>query len=148
MTEEEEVERYIRDTVQNEIAAVGGVGNFPEPPDKDNLLKFMRGVIDEDVPRKMIKTANFRDEEVGKPRIPVLTYAMLANYGDAEGYDLVRDYLNAKAGIIATVSLGRRAKALDTLFTVRRETKNIGTPRVTNKKSLFGETTTKEGMEP
>lgn len=146
-----EAEQYIREVVAQEMGQMSGMlgtGGFPEPPDKDSLLKFMRNVVDEKDDLKLSKTANFREEEVGKPKAPVLTYGMLSRYADSEGYDVVGDYLRAKAGMVATMSLGRKAKLLETLFTVRRETKNFGTPRTTTKKGfLGGETKVTEGVE-
>lgn len=123
------------------------LGNFPEPPNKDTLLQFMRDVVKEEQDLKISKTANFRDEEVGRPKVPVLAYAHIAAYADTEGYDKVGNYLRKKAGLVATLSLGRKAKLLETLFTVRRETRHLGTPREIKKKGWLGDTTVKEGME-
>ena len=101
----------------------------------------MRGVVDEKDDKKMSETANFRAEEVGKPKVPVLTYHHIAGYARSEGYDLVENYLLGKSGSVAIVSLGRRAKLIETLFTVRREMKNLGTPKTTIKRSMFGGST-------
>ena len=137
-----EAEEMIRSIVSDQVSRdIMGSGAFPDPIDKDSLLKFMRGVVDETDDKKMSKTANFRDEEVGKPKVPVLTYHHIAGYAKSEGYDLVSSYLLGKSGGVATVSLGRRAKLLETLFTVRREMKNLGTPKTTIKRSLFGGST-------
>lgn len=141
-----EAEQYIRSVAQDEASKMlMGGGSFPDPMDKDSLLKFMRNVVDEHDNKKMSKTANFREEEVGRPPVPVLVWADLGIYADTEGYDLVSTFLWEKTGGVATVSLGRKAKLLDTLFTVRRELKNIGTPRTTVKKGLFGSTEIHEG---
>lgn len=146
MTDDErEVEEYIKELGEKYASQQG---NFPEPPNKDTLLVFMRDVVKEAEPIKLSKTANFREEEVGKPKAPVLTYLNIAAYAESEGYDIVANYLRNKVGLISSISLGRKAKLIETLFTVRRETKNLGTPKITTKKGLFsGETTTKEGME-
>lgn len=122
------------------------LGQFPEPPDRDTLLKFMRDVVAEADAIRLSKTGNFREEEVGKPKSPVLTYVHVGQYADTEGYQGVGDYLRNKVGGVAALSLGRKAKLIETLFTVRRETRNFGTPKVTHERKLFGgEKVTREG---
>ena len=143
-----EVEEYIQSEVSRQVSnAVLGQGNFPEPPDKDSLLKFMRGVVDEKDDVKMVKTANVTKEEIGTPKAPVRSYLMIGRYAESEGYDLVAGYLRDKAGIIAASSLGKNAKLIDTLFTTRREMKNIVPPKVTEKKGMFGSTIVHEGVD-
>lgn len=145
----EEVQHFLESSV-NDIAAKYGtqLGNFPEPPDKDSMLKFLRDVVAEENPGKLTRTANFREEETGRTKVPVLAYHHIARYAASEGHTVVRDYLLGKAGDIATVSMGRKFKLMETTFTVRRETKNLGTPRETRKRGFLGtETTVREGME-
>ena len=142
--ENTDVNEYLN-TLAEEIAAQRGT--FPEPPDKDNLLKFVRDIVNQPDAVKLSRTANFTKEEVGDPRIPSLTYLHIADYADIEGHQLVAEFMRSKVGSLATLSLGRKAKLLDSTFTVRRETKNFGTPKTTTKKTLWGETTEKQGGE-
>ena len=148
LTDEEAAQLTAQLEASQGQGSVAQLGNFPEPPSKDTLLLFMRDVVKEDDPKKLSKTANFREEEVGRPKTPSLTYMQTAHYADAEGYEMVGDYLRGKVGNIALLSLGRKAKLLETLFTVRRETRNLGTPKVTREKKFFGgEKVTHEGMD-
>lgn len=138
------------DAMINQLAEKYGsqLGSFPELPNKDTLLAFMRDVIKEEDDLKQLKEGNLRDPEVGMPKIPVLNYVHIGQYADSEELTDVGAYLRKKAGLVAVTSLGRRAKLLDTLFTVRRETKNFGTPKTTVKRGMFGgDTTIKEGVE-
>lgn len=145
-TSDVEAEQFVRSIAEDAAAKmIMGSGNFPEPMDKDSLLKFMRNVIDEKDNKKMVKSANFREEEVGRSKTPVLAYVQYGSYADSEGYDVVGEYLRTKAGNIAAVSLGRKAKLLDTLFTQRREMKNIASPKTTVKKGWLSTTEVKEG---
>lgn len=145
MNPEEDVEQYIQ-----ELAEKYGqqLGNFPEPPNKETMIKFIREILNEKDPVKLTKASNLREEEVGKPRVPSLTYFNLSHYANAENYPDVAEYLAGKGGITAFVSLGRKAKLLDTMFTVRRETRNIQPVKETTQRSMFGgEKTIREGGE-
>lgn len=116
-------------------------GSWPEGTSKDSMLALVRDTIDidhEEEPIRQAKMANFRDEEVGKPKSPVLAYENYAHYAMVEGHTNVALYLRGKVGGVAALSLGRKAKLLDSTFTSRREIKNLGTPRVTTEKHLFG----------
>lgn len=142
---DEEVEEVINRLAEQKSLDMGA---FPEPAFRDTVLRLMRDVRKEEDPDKLARTANFREEEVGKPKVPSLTYMHVANYADIEGHKEVADYLRSKTGALASLSLGRKAKLLETLFTVRRETRNLASPKETTKKTLFGtETTTKEGVD-
>lgn len=135
---EEEVKRLNEEMAQNNSLLQG---SYPEPPSKDSMLQLVRDTIVMDHEGDAInlaKMANFRDEEVGKPKSPVLAYEHYAHYGGSEGYDRVAQYLRGNVGGVAALSLGRKAKLLDSTFTVRREVKNLGTPRTTVRKRLFG----------
>lgn len=139
-----EVEEFLMELAQKYGSQMG---DFPTPPDKDTLLKFVRGVVEEQDPVKLSKTANFLKEEVGRTKVPMLAYLHLANYADLEGYDKVEKYLQTKVYSLGALSLGRGAKLLETLFTVRRETKQLTSPKETTKRTLFGETTEKVGEQ-
>lgn len=122
-----------------------GSGEFPELPSKDSTLQFMRDVVDEQDALSQAKTANLSSEEAGFSRVSVSDLLNISSYADSEGLGVVRDFLERRALVVSGVSLGRDAKLLNTLFTVRRETRNLGTPRSTTKKNLFGETKVVEG---
>lgn len=143
---EEEAQRLILEQAENTSLLTG---QYPEAPNKDSMLALVRDTIDidhEDEPIRQAKMANFRDEEVGRPKSPVLSYENYAHYAATEGYSCVAAYLRGKVGGVAALSLGRKAKLLDSTFTSRREIKNLGTQRVTTEKHLFGpDKITKEG---
>lgn len=122
-------------------------GSFPEAMSKDTHLQFMRDVRVERDDELLSRTANLTEGEVGSPRVPSLVYANCAGYAETEGLDLVALHLRSKMGDLSGLSLSRKAKLLETLFTVRRETKNFGTPRKVVKKGLFSNTETVEGVE-
>jgi len=144
MDENQDVEAFLQELAQK---YGGQLGDFPEAPDKDTLLKFMRAVVEQEDAVRLAKSANFLKEEVGRTKVPMLAYLHLSRYADCEGYGLVQDYLLGKVHNLGSLSLGRGAKLLDTLFTVRRETKQLVSPKETTKRTLFGESTVKEGME-
>ncbi len=114
------------------------MGDFPEPVERESMVKFIQGIVSEDDARKITKTANLREEEVGHPKVSSIDYFNIAQYAGTEGYQEVKDYLEDKAGITGLVSLGRKAKLLEAVFTVRRETKNIQPLKTSTSKSLFG----------
>lgn len=122
-----------------------GSGDYPEVPTKDNQLNFMRDVVKEEDSVRQAKTANLLEKEAGNTRISVLDYLRIARYAESEGLDKVSEYLQHQAFLVSAVSLGRKAKLIETLFTVTRQTRNLGTPKETSKKGLFGSTIVKEG---
>lgn len=144
MDNEQDVEKYIQELADNYGRQMG---DFPESPTTDTQLQFMRDVVQEEDGVKQTKTANLNKEEAGKTKVSSLGLLNASSYADTEGYQIVSDYLRERAVNLAAVTLGRNAKLIDTLFTVRRETMNLGTPRTTKKKGLFGSTTTTEGIK-
>jgi len=132
---DEYIDQRIQATAQNYALQMG---NYPEPPNKDSLLQFVRDVVAQENAKKLSKTANFRDEEVGKPKAPVLTYLQVAHYAEAENYSFVSEYLQGKVGNVAIVGLGRKAKLMEILFTVRRENRTILPQKKTTERGLFG----------
>lgn len=141
----EEEQAYVEGLSREmERQAVYG-GEYPETPQKDTQLQFMRDVVEEEDSLKQAKTGNLEPDEAGKTNISVLDYHKIARYADSEGLDNVAEFLRDQALLVPAVSLGRKAKIIDALFTVRRETRNLGTLRTTEKKGLFGTTTVREG---
>lgn len=141
---EVDVEEYLSELAKKYAA---DMGDYPEPPHKDTQLSFMRDVVSEEDSVRQAKTSNLKDEEAGKPRVSVLSFFDIAQFADSEGYDLVAGYLRQRALSVGAVSLGRRAKLIDSLFTVRREHKALGAPKETKRRGLFGSTTVREGYE-
>jgi hypothetical protein len=143
----------VNNTVDDDLLAQelqfgrSNIGNFPEAPPKESLLKFLKeSVVDQDDDLKQVKTANFRDEEVGRAKTTIIGFLHVAHYADSEGYDSVREYLEHKAALVAVASLGRKAKLLDTTLTVRRETRHISPSRTRTTRGMFGgEQTVVEG---
>lgn len=142
MNPETEVDQYIQELAEKYSSQLG---EYPEPPHKDSQLQFMRDVVDEEDSFKLTKTANLNEREAGETKISVLDLLKISRYAESEGYNQVAEYLRDEASFIAAASLGRKAKLLDTTMTVRRETRNLGNPKETTKKGLFGSTTVKEG---
>src|SRR3990172_7895411 len=89
-------------------------GGFPEPPSKDTHLKLVRDIVAEEVPERLVRTANLTKEGVGAPRIPSLAYFDIAEYADFENYGMVSRYLRGKVYALAGLSLGKEAKLLNT----------------------------------
>lgn len=118
-----------------------GAGDYPEAPTKDSQLLFMRDVVEEVDALKQAKTSNLDEREAGFTPISVSDLLRISHFARSEGLGVVGDYLDRRALIVGGVSLGRKAKLLDTLFTVRRETRTLGTPRTTVKRNLFGQET-------
>lgn len=143
MNEDENVEEYLQKLAENYGSQLG---NFPEPPDKDSMLKLLREIIKNKKASELVRVANFKDEEVASVKIMPDTLLNVATYADFEGYGLVSKYLRDLALNHAGFTLGRRAKLLDSSFTVRRETRQLGMPKETTKRGLFKEETTKEGV--
>lgn len=118
-----------------------GAGDYPQAPTKDSQLLFMRDVVEEVDGLKQSKTGNLDEREAGSTPISVSDLLRISHFARCEGLGFVSDYLDKRALIVSGVSLGRKAKLLDTLFTVRRETRTLGSPRTTVKRNLFGQET-------
>lgn len=141
-TQQEIEEAFIETAKKYEI----GAGDYPEAPTKDTQLKFMRDVVAQENSVKQAKTANLTESEAGKTEISVIDYLKIGSYAKSEGLKDVAEFLDEQAFLISAVSLGRKAKLLETLFTVTRQTRNLGTPKQTVKKGLFGaQTVVNEG---
>lgn len=121
---------------------------YPDPPNRDNLLKFFRDVLGLDKePFQISKTGNLKDGEIGFLSLPVRNYMSLAQFAKSEGWDLVSDYLNNKANITSVSSLGRKARFLELAVTQKRVSKSIAPPSREVKSGLFGSTEVVSGGE-
>ena len=119
-----------------------GEYGYPKAPEKDNLYKFFREVLSS---KKSHKVANFREEEMGKMKLPVRSYMEIAAYARAEKLDIVAKYLDEKAEILAATSMGRKGFWASLLVTqIKKEQKvPIGMPGKKNwlgKPKVEGET--------
>lgn len=142
--EDKEAEEYLQ---QLKDSMEQGQGSYPEPERRDSLLLFVREIINLQDDTKHVKVANFSKEELGLPRVTVRDGMHYARYADIEGYGLVDRYLRGDVKDVSASSLGNKAKLLEIPFTVRRENRNLGTPKEYKKKTLFGsEITQREGM--
>ena len=83
----------------------GSLSSFPEPPSKDSIFKFFREILQSDDSRK---TGNLLETELGRSKLGVRHYLEIAAYADAEGLDLVSQYLVDKAEIILSTSMSRK----------------------------------------
>jgi len=105
---------------------------YPKAPEKDNLYKFFREVLKSKTSHKV---ANFREEEMGKMKLPVRSYMEIAAYARAEGLgNIVGKYLDEKAEILAATSMGRKGFWAQLLVTqIKKEQKvPIGLPQKKN----------------
>lgn len=147
MTEEstKEVEEYLNKIAQN---LAYEKGDYPEPPDKDNLLKVFRSIMGEQGWLPSLRTGNLEKEEIGRPNKPVRTYLSVARFCEAMGNMTVAEYLRGYTTDLSASSLAKKAKLLEMPFTVKRESRSFGAPRTTTKRGwLGGETTVKENLE-
>lgn len=145
MSELEELEKYVDDQAKR---LAESYGTFPEPAKKDSLLKIFREVLELKEWAQAIKVGFLKKEELGAPKIAMRDELRVARYAKTEGYDQVADYLRGNTLDLAASSLSLKAKLLEQPFTVKRETRSLGTPKETRKRGLFGgETITREGVD-
>lgn len=132
---DEEIDAEINSLTQNqEDSAV------PEPPRKDDLLRFIRDVLvlrREDY-QQISRTGNLDDREIGNLKLTTRSYLDIANYAETENYDKVAGYLRDKSNIAMTTSLSRRGFFLKLPFSQTKISRNLSNPKRTIQKSLFG----------
>lgn len=141
---EEEIKSEIDSLKSN-----SGTGWSPEPPAKDDLLRFLRDILglkDKEAD-KISRVGNLKDDELGRLPLTVRTYLNIARYAEAEHLTEVSEYLRGKANIWANTSLSRKGFFVRLPFTSTRISKDLGKPITTEKKGLFSSQTIKEGVE-
>jgi len=129
MTEEISDEELI-ELMQNQDEA-GVVA--PDTKIKDSVFRFFRQILT--LPEST-KVANFREEEIGKSRLPIRAYIDMANFANSMGYNRVAGYLMSKAEIISKTSMGRKGFLAQLFVTqIKKEQKITPTQQ---KHSWFG----------
>jgi len=98
-SEEEEIRK-----LDEQIAALDKYGS-PEPEKKEGIFKFFREILR--LP-DTTRIGNLSNTELGATKLGVRHYKELGLYAEAEGLDMVADYLNAKAEIITSTSMSRK----------------------------------------
>jgi len=101
ITEEElaEMEEELKD-----IEAKDDYG-APKKPDKENLFKFFKHILDL---VDTTKVGNLTMAELGMYKLPVRQIQDVAKYAEAEGLNLVSEYLNSKSHIITSTSMSKK----------------------------------------
>ena len=104
----------------------------PKPSEKDNLFKFFREIL------KSIDTTrigNVGQTELGQLKLGVRHYQELSKYADAEGLDLVSQYLMCKSQIITSTSMSKKGFWAELFVTqIKKEKKDKDKPE---KKGIF-----------
>ncbi len=86
---------------QEEIAEKYG---SPDPEKKESMFKFFREMLNF---VDTWKVANLKDAEIGQSTLSVRSYLELGLYAGAEKMDIVSEYFESKARILAATSMGR-----------------------------------------
>ena len=94
----------------------GGEGNSLGSPFKDSLLKFNRWVIGLFSPKKVVRVANFTFKESKNCKI----FLNFADYNQMWGNGIVAQYLNNRAVVEASVSMGKKGFTMTNMMTQRR----------------------------
>ena len=110
------------------LEQLDGSVSQPSLTQKDNIFKFFRQILK--LPDST-KVANLQDIEVGKMHLSMRSYKELTVYAKAENLNVVSLYLNAKAEIMASTSMGRKGFFLQTSVTqIRKDQKIQSNPQV------------------
>ena len=138
--DEEEYREYDtdrREAEMNEYYSNAGESQYPDYPEtqaKDTFFRLFRDIIKSDDSKKI---GNLNNTELGSLKLPVRCYLDVANYNYAENCSIVGDYLTAKAEVIASTSLSRDAKLLNTLVTNIRKSQITKTGGEGSKKGFL-----------
>jgi len=121
--------------------------NIPTPPNKDDVLKFLRDVfsIKSEENLKMNRSGNLNNVELGNLVFSVRRYNDLGNYAELAGYNGFSAYSRNKTSNIITTSTSKKGFLLQLITTTKKISKNIGAKRVSKQSSLWGGT--KETVE-
>lgn len=90
--------------IEEDIKKLDSYGS-PEPERKENIFKFFREILTQE---DTTRIGNLSNTELGINKIGVRHYKELSTYAEAEGLDIVADYLNAKGQIITSTSMSRK----------------------------------------
>jgi hypothetical protein len=140
--EPEELNKYIE-----ELAAEidSSKGNYPEASSKETIITLFKEILGLTDAERSSKVGYLRDFELGSPRLSVRDYFVIAEYAKVEGFSDVFSYLRRKGDLTNVTSLSRDGKLLQTPFTVKRVSSNLGTKRTVRKSGLFGNEEVTEG---
>lgn len=106
----------------------------PKPEEKENMFKFFKEILN--LPASW-KVGNLKDEEIGKIELTVRSNLSLAQYARAEGLDLVSDYFENEADIVAAPTMGRKGFMAQLFVTQIRREQKMSAPQP-QKRSWFG----------
>lgn len=146
---DEEREQLEKDPELKKLLEQATNSDFPEPANRDSLLKFFRDILalDNDSFDKISRVGNLKDSEVGMLPLSARGYLSLGYYADVENLDLVAKYLRSQSNIVLNTSLSRAAKLLNLVVTQKKFTGTIEPKRVETKNSFFGSRTIESGGE-
>jgi len=108
----------------------------PEPKNKDSLFKFFREILSQ---QDTTRIGNLSKSELGLTRLGVRPYQELSLYAEAEGLDLVSDYLSNKADIVSSTSMSKQG-FWSKLFVTQIKQEKKESPK-TEKKGWFSKKT-------
>lgn len=134
--EEEELRK-----IDEEIKKLDNYGS-PEIEKKENVFKFFKEIL---LLPDTTRIGNLGNTELGVTRLGVRHYKELGIYAEAEGLDLVADYLYAKAENVTSTSMSKKGFWPKLFVTqIKKEQKVI--PKET-KKGWFGKKSPDEDTE-
>ena len=132
--------KALRDNPELRSLFVDEGEDFPQPSNKDSLLKLFRDVLNFGVDdySKSSKSGNLKDWELGKLPLDTRHYLSIANYADTENLSSVADFLRGRADVLANTSLSRGGFLLKLIVTQRKFSGIIEPKKFETKKSFFG----------
>lgn len=135
-SEDEDIKKLEDDIKKLESLDYGS----PEPQKKEGLFKFFREILSQ---KDTTRIGNLSTTELGVTRLGVRSLQELSLYADAEGLDLVADYLSDKADVLTSTSMSKKG-FWSKLFVTQIKHEKKETPKEA-KKSWLGKK--EEGAE-
>lgn len=134
MTDEVNIDDMSTEQILGEIAKLeteqSGSHGFPKPPDRDNVLKLFRDLIESDDSRKVSYLDN---PELIKTR----GYLDIALYGEAEGLKKVSAYIESRCENIFATGMSKKGFFAQLIVTqIKKEQKIV--PKNPEKKGWLG----------
>lgn len=135
-------DQEIQDMVNQYNALTPSSFDSPDPPRKDDLLRFIRDVLalENKEYQKISRVGNLQKEEMGRLTLTVRTYQDIGLFCDSEGLDDVAKYLRNKSIVTLDTSLSRSGMFIRLPFSNTRIHQQLSSPKKTVSKSLFGGT--------
>lgn len=106
--EQEQLDSEIKAIEQQIKALESGTSSdygFPSAEKKDSTFRFFKEIL------QMVDTTrvgNLATSELGEVKVGVRDYQHIANYAEAEGLELVAEYLRAKSNVITATSMSKK----------------------------------------